>query len=129
MKDRAQAFDARRHRKTVSGDRVAEQGSDRSVLFGGKIRLHSGWNMRRKGFEGESGPATLGSTARAHLLLRVWCNACRRIVDLDPGEQAERHGADLDLLVWRERLVCAQCGSRQVDFVVAPRRTGGLDRD
>jgi hypothetical protein len=75
------------------------------------------------------GPATLSSTAKAHLLLRVWGNACRRIVDLDPGEQAERHGADLDLLVWCERLVSAQCGSRHVDFVVAPRRTGGLDRD
>jgi hypothetical protein len=31
--------------------------------------------MRRKGYEGESGPATLGSTAKAHLLLRVWCKS------------------------------------------------------
>ena len=84
--------------------------------------------MRRKGWESETGPATLGSIARAHLLLRVWCNACHRIVDLDPGEQAERHGADLDLSAWRERLVCSQCGSRHVDFVVAPDSTGGLDR-
>ena len=82
--------------------------------------------MRRKGFEGDTGPATLGTTARAHLLLRVWCNNCRRIADLDPGEQAERHGADLDLDVWRSRLVCSKCGSRHVDFVVAPRSTGGL---
>ena len=56
--------------------------------------------MPRKGFEGESGrPATLGSTARAHLLLRVWCNSCRHRVDLDPAEQAERFGGELDLLV------------------------------
>ena len=51
--------------------------------------------MRRKGREGESGPATLGTTARAHLLLRVWCKDCRHRADLDPGEQAERYGADL----------------------------------
>jgi len=85
--------------------------------------------MRQRGREGESGPATLGTTARAHLLLRVWCNNCRRIADLDPGQQSERHGADLDLDVWRSRLVCSKCGSYQVDFVVAPRSTGGLDKD
>ena len=65
-------------------------------------------DMRRHRPEDESGPATLGSTARAHLLLRVWCNNCRRIADLDPGEQAERHGADLDLDVWRGPLVCSK---------------------
>ena len=80
--------------------------------------------MRRKGFEGDTGPATLGSTAKAHLLLRVWCNDCRRVADLDPGEQAERHGADLDLLVWRSRLRCSKCGSRNVDSIVHRGRTG-----
>jgi len=35
-------------------------------------RLH-GRNMQRKRSEGDTGPATLGTTARAHLLLRVWC--------------------------------------------------------
>ena len=84
--------------------------------------------MRRKGFESESGPATLGTTARAHLLLRVWCNNCRRILDVDPAAQAERHGADLALDVWRERLVCSKCGSRAVDFVVTPNSTGGLGK-
>jgi hypothetical protein len=49
-------------------------------------------------------------------LLRVWYNNCRRIADLDPAEQAERHGADLDLDVWRSRLVCSKCGSRNVEF-------------
>jgi len=29
--------------------------------------------MRQKSREDESGPATLGTTAKAHLLLRVWC--------------------------------------------------------
>ena len=83
--------------------------------------------MRRKGYEGESVPATLGSTARAHLLLRVWCKDCRHKVDLDPAEQAERHGADLPVPDWASRLACSRCGSRRVDFVVAPGRTGGID--
>ena len=82
--------------------------------------------MRRHSQEGESGRATLGTTARAHLLLRVWCNNCRRIADLDPGEQAERHGADLDLLVWRSRLRCSKCGSRNVDSIVHRGPPGGL---
>jgi hypothetical protein len=44
----------------------------------------------RRNYEGPSGPATLGTTAKAHLLLRVWCNDCQHQVDIDPGEQAER---------------------------------------
>src|SRR4051794_31083511 len=31
--------------------------------------------------ESVSGPATLGTTAKAGLLLRTWCNRCRRWVD------------------------------------------------
>ena len=68
---------------------------------------------------------TLGSAARGHLLLRTWCNRCRNIVDIDPGEQAERYGADLSVPEWARRLVCSKCGTRAVDFVVTPRRTGG----
>jgi hypothetical protein len=60
------------------------------------------------------------------VLLRVWCEDCRHQVDLDPGEQAERHGADLPVRDWATRLTCSQCGSRRVDFVVAPRSTGDL---
>ena len=82
--------------------------------------------MRRKGFEGESGPATLGSTAKAHLVLRVWCTACRHSVILDPGELAARYGADLPVPEWASRLTCSECGSRQVDFVVTPGSTGGI---
>ena len=82
--------------------------------------------MRQKSREDESGPATLGTTAKAHLLLRVWCKDCRHQVDLDPGEQAERHGADLAVPDWASRLSCSKCGSRRVDFVVTPRSTGGL---
>ena len=83
--------------------------------------------MRRKRSESESGPATLGTTAKAHLLLRVWCEDCRHQVDLDPGELAERYGADLPGPEWAERLVCSRCRGRQVDFVVTPRSTGGIE--
>ena len=72
-------------------------------------------------------PRTLGSTARAHLLLRTWCNRCRNIVDIDPGEQAARHDSDLPVLEWRLRLVCSQCGSHAMDYVAGPRRTGRRD--
>jgi len=72
-------------------------------------------------------PRTLGSTARADLLLRTWCNRCRHWVDVDPGEQAARHGADLPVLEWRTRLVCLQCGSHAMDCVAGPRRTGRRD--
>ena len=82
--------------------------------------------MRRRSLEGESGPAMLGTTARAHLLLRVWCKDCRHRGDIDPAEQAERYGADLAVPKWAKRLSCSQCGSRQIDFVVTPGSTGGL---
>ena len=82
--------------------------------------------MRRRSQESDTGPATLGTTAKAHLLLRVWCKDCRHQVDLDPAEQAERHGADLAAPDWAKRLSCSQCGSRRVDFVVTPDSTGGL---
>jgi hypothetical protein len=31
---------------------------------------------------------------------------------------AERYGADIPVLEWRERLVCSKCDSRDVDMVV-----------
>jgi hypothetical protein len=51
---------------------------------------------------------------------------CLHRVDLDPGDQAARHGADLPVRDWATRLACSQCGSRRVDFVIAPRSTGGV---
>jgi hypothetical protein len=85
-----------------------------------------GYTVRGKRFESTSGPATLGTTAKADLLLRTWCNGCRRHVDVDSDEQAARYGVDLPVRDWAARLVCSQCGSHAVDFVVAPRKTGGL---
>ena len=69
---------------------------------------------------------TLGSAARAHLLLRTGCNSCRNIVDIDPGEQVKRYGADLPVPDWVTRLVCPQCGSRVIDLVVGPRHPGWI---
>ena len=74
----------------------------------------------------ETGPATLNSTAKMDLLLHTWCIRCQHQVDVDPGEQAARYGADLPVLEWGARLICSQCGSRTVNYVVAPRHTGGL---
>ena len=82
--------------------------------------------MRRKAFESDAGLPTLGSTAEAHLLLHVRCEDCRHQVDLDPGEQAERYGAEMVLLDWGRRLRCSKCGSRKVQSIVAPRSTGGM---
>src|SRR3954451_14489047 len=82
--------------------------------------LNRGCAVRGKRFENAAGLATLGTTAKANLLLRTWCNGCRRHVDVDPGEQAARYGADLPVREWAARLVCSQCGSRAIDFVVAP---------
>jgi Zn finger protein HypA/HybF involved in hydrogenase expression len=64
-------------------------------------------------------PATLGSTAAAHLRLIVWCKDCHHRVERDPAEMAERYGAEMTVPDWRERLVCSQCGSRNVDMVVS----------
>src|SRR3954464_11813352 len=69
---------------------------------------------------------TLGSAARAHLLLRTWCNRCRNIVDIDPGEQVEGYGADLSVSDWVTRLVCPQCGSGVIVSVVAPSPPGWI---
>jgi hypothetical protein len=33
------------------------------------------------------------------------------------GEMAERYGAEVTVADWHARLVCAGCGSRQIDFV------------
>jgi hypothetical protein len=81
--------------------------------------------VRGKRDESAAGPATLGTTAKADLLLRTWCKSCRHSVDIDPAEQAARYGASLPVPEWAARLVCSKCGSRAVDFLVAPRHTGG----
>lgn len=67
-------------------------------------------------------PMTLGSAAAAGVRLIVWCKACQHQIEPDPAERAAWYGAGTAVLEWRERLVCSQCGSRQVDMVVSGTR-------
>jgi hypothetical protein len=55
--------------------------------------------------------------------LIVWYLDCRHQVEPDPAEMAERYG-EMTVPDWHERLVCGQCGSRRVDFVVTSERRG-----
>jgi hypothetical protein len=61
---------------------------------------------------------TLGNAAAARVRLIVWCKACSHQVEPDPGEMAERYGAETTVPDWRQRLVCSPCNSRKVDMVV-----------
>jgi hypothetical protein len=67
-------------------------------------------------------PATLGSTAAAGARLVVWCRACGHRAEPGPAEQARRYGADTPVLDWHKRLVCSQCGGRDIDFVLTGAR-------
>jgi hypothetical protein len=42
-------------------------------------------------------------------------------VEPDPTELA-RYGGEINVLEWRERLVCSQCGGREIDFVATGER-------
>jgi hypothetical protein len=64
-------------------------------------------------------PMTLGNVAAAHVRLIVWCLDCRHQVEADPAEMATRYGAAMPVPEWRQRLVCSQCASRNVDMVVS----------
>jgi hypothetical protein len=64
-------------------------------------------------------PMTLGNAAAARVRLIVWCKDCRHQVEPDPAEMASRYGAETTVPDWRERLICSQCGSRQIDMVVS----------
>jgi DNA-directed RNA polymerase subunit RPC12/RpoP len=61
---------------------------------------------------------TLGNAAAACVRLIVWCLDCRHQVEPDPARMAERCGAETSVPDWHKRLVCGECGSRRVDFVV-----------
>jgi len=63
-------------------------------------------------------PMTLGNAAAARVRLIVWCKDCRHKVEADPAAMAVRYGAEMTVPDWRERLVCSQCGGRNVDMVV-----------
>jgi hypothetical protein len=61
---------------------------------------------------------TLGNAAAAQVRLIVWCKACGHRVEPDPTEMATRYGAETTVPEWRGRLVCSQCGSRNIDMAV-----------
>jgi hypothetical protein len=44
-----------------------------------------------------------------------------------PPSRTSGRGADLAVPDWAARLSCSRCHSRNVDFVVTPGRTGGVD--
>jgi hypothetical protein len=65
---------------------------------------------------------TLGVAAAAQVRLIVWCKTCQHQTQPDPAEMAARYGTETPVLVWKERLVCSRCGSREVDMVVTGQR-------
>jgi len=40
---------------------------------------------------------------------------CQHQVEPDPAEEAERYGAERRIREWRERLICWEYGSRDID--------------
>jgi hypothetical protein len=62
---------------------------------------------------------TLGGAAAAHVRFIMWCRDCRRQVEPDPAEMAERYGAATTAQDWYERPRCSRCGSGNVDMVVS----------
>jgi hypothetical protein len=62
---------------------------------------------------------TLGNAAAARVRLIVWCKECQHQIEPDPAEMAQRYGAETPVPDWRERLICSQCGSREIDMVVS----------
>jgi hypothetical protein len=64
-------------------------------------------------------PMTLGNAAVARVRLIGWRKECQHQIEPGPAEMAARYGAETPVPDWRERLVCAKCGSRQVDIVEA----------
>jgi hypothetical protein len=65
---------------------------------------------------------TLGGAAAAGVRIIVWCKACRHQVEPDPAELAERYGAGVSVLDWRDRLICSRCGGRDNDMVLTGTR-------
>jgi Zn finger protein HypA/HybF involved in hydrogenase expression len=62
---------------------------------------------------------TLGNAAAARVRLVVWCLDCRRQVEPNPAEMADRYGAETTVPDWHARLACSECGSGRVDMVVS----------
>ena len=60
---------------------------------------------------------TLGNAAKTRSRFVVWSRDCRQQTEPDPAEMAARYGASTTVPDWRKRLVCLQCGSKDIDTV------------
>jgi hypothetical protein len=69
-----------------------------------------------------SPPATLGSTAAAGVRIITWCKACGHQTEPGAAEMAERYGAEVPVLDWKDRLRCSRCGGRDIDMVLTGQR-------
>ena len=67
-------------------------------------------------------PMTLGKAAEAQVRIIVWCKLCNYQVEPDPADMAACCGSDTPVFDWHKRLVCGQCGSRDIDFVLTGAR-------
>jgi hypothetical protein len=56
-------------------------------------------------------PMTLGGAVAAQLRFIVWCKDCSHQVEPDPGEMAQRYGAETPVLDWSKRLMCSRARS------------------
>jgi len=60
-------------------------------------------------------PMTLSNAVAAHVCPIVWCRDCGQQVELDPAEHVQGYGAETSILDWRERVVCSEYGSREIN--------------
>jgi hypothetical protein len=67
-------------------------------------------------------PSSRHEIAAAGARIIVWCRGCRHQVEPDAAELVQRYGADTPVREWHKRLVCSQCGSRQIDLVLSGAR-------
>ena len=74
--------------------------------------------MKRRRCSVASLAVSVGTAAAACVRLIVSCLDCRHQAEPDPAEMAALYGAEMTVPDSHKRLVCGQCGSRRVDFVV-----------
>jgi hypothetical protein len=67
-------------------------------------------------------PITLDEAAKTTAQMFVWCRTCGHQNQTDPAGLAQQLGDKTSLRAWRVRLVCSQCGSRDVEMVLLGRR-------
>jgi len=72
-------------------------------------------------------PATSGSTAAAAVRPIVWCNACRHRIEPDVAAMAGKYGAATPVRDWVSRLVCSQCGARDISCPHRGTAVGPID--